>query len=110
MTRILLTYLPGIKCIKGEGEMKNINTEKVNFIKGMAKPTYKMKVLSEDKPIIHIDITSLISILKSLDEIEQIVLSLHYEQHLNIKDIGAVIGIEEKKAIEIFEQAMHKIQ
>lgn len=52
----------------------------------------------------------LIEIIKNLPEREQLVLSLYYEQELNLKEIGAVLGVSESRISQIHSQAMHRVK
>lgn len=54
--------------------------------------------------------TVLIEIIKHLPEREQLVLSLYYEQELNLKEIGAVLGVSESRVSQIHSQAMLRIK
>lgn len=52
----------------------------------------------------------LIEVIKHLPEREQLVLSLYYEQELNLKEIGAVLGVSESRVSQIHSQAMIRIK
>lgn len=52
----------------------------------------------------------LIEIIQHLPEREQLVLSLYYEQELNLKEIGAVLGVSESRVSQIHSQAMHRVK
>lgn len=52
----------------------------------------------------------LIEVIKNLPEREQLVLSLYYEQELNLKEIGAVLGVSESRVSQIHSQAMLRIK
>ena len=52
----------------------------------------------------------LIDIIKNLPEREQLVLSLYYEQELNLKEIGAVLGVSESRISQIHSQAMLRVK
>lgn len=82
-----------------------LNEEKGNRIEGASNQLN----LSQDRSMSELDANSMILILKSLDEIEQLVLSLHYEQSLNFREIGAALGICGSKAMKIFNQATQKL-
>lgn len=45
-----------------------------------------------------------------LPEREQLVLSLYYEQELNLKEIGAVLGVSESRVCQIQGQAMLRLR
>ena len=45
-----------------------------------------------------------------LPEREQLVLSLYYEQELNLKEIGAVLGVSESRVCQIHGQAMLRLR
>nr|WP_115719186.1 RNA polymerase sigma factor FliA [Gallaecimonas mangrovi] len=48
--------------------------------------------------------------LKKLPERESIVLSLYYEEELNLKEIGAVLGVSESRVCQIHAQAMSRLK
>lgn len=52
----------------------------------------------------------LIEIIQTLPEREQLVLSLYYEQELNLKEIGAVLGVSESRISQIHSQAMLRVK
>lgn len=52
----------------------------------------------------------LIDIIQNLPEREQLVLSLYYEQELNLKEIGAVLGVSESRVSQIHSQAMIRVK
>ncbi|AHE67704.1 RNA polymerase sigma factor, FliA/WhiG family [Legionella oakridgensis ATCC 33761 = DSM 21215] len=57
------------------------------------------------------DRTSQLSqIIDSLPKKEQLVLSLYYEQDLNLKEIGEVLGVSESRVSQIHSQATHRIK
>jgi RNA polymerase sigma factor for flagellar operon FliA len=45
-----------------------------------------------------------------LPEREQLVLSLYYEQELNLKEIGAVLGVSESRICQIHGQAVIRLR
>lgn len=55
------------------------------------------------------DVASIVFFLKSLNEMELTVLSLHYEQKLNIKEIAAVMGHSESSIQKILEETISKL-
>jgi DNA-directed RNA polymerase specialized sigma subunit len=61
------------------------------------------------KEIIYHDVASIVVFLKSLNETELMVLSLHYEQKLNIKEIAAVMGHCESSIQKILEETISKL-
>ncbi|MGL5291979.1 MAG: RNA polymerase sigma factor FliA [Vibrionaceae bacterium] len=48
--------------------------------------------------------------IKSLPEREALVLSLYYDEELNLKEIGAVIGVSESRVCQIQNQAMLRLR
>ncbi|GHH46245.1 MULTISPECIES: RNA polymerase sigma factor FliA [Gammaproteobacteria] len=48
--------------------------------------------------------------ISQLPEREQLVLSLYYEQELNLKEIGAVLGVSESRVCQIHGQAMVRLR
>lgn len=53
---------------------------------------------------------SLVSIIEKLPERERLVLSLYYEKELNLKEIGAVLGVSESRVSQIHSQAMVRVK
>ena len=49
-------------------------------------------------------------VIDSLPQKEQLVLSLYYEQDLNLKEIGEVIGVSESRISQILSQAILRIR
>ena len=52
----------------------------------------------------------LVDAIKSLSEREQLVLSLYYDEELNLKEIGAVLGVSESRISQIHSQATHRLR
>jgi|TARA_B110000503_G_scaffold140762_1_gene232474 RNA polymerase sigma factor for flagellar operon FliA len=52
----------------------------------------------------------LISAIKALPEREQLVLSLYYDEELNLKEIGAVLGVSESRVSQIHSQATLRLR
>ena len=48
--------------------------------------------------------------ITELPEREQLVLSLYYDEELNLKEIGAVIGVSESRICQIHSQAMQRLR
>lgn len=49
-------------------------------------------------------------IIDGLPQKERLVLSLYYEQDLNLKEIGDVLGVSESRVSQIHSQATHRIK
>jgi len=54
--------------------------------------------------------TALIDAISSLPEREQMVVSLYYDNELNLKEIGKVMGVSESRACQINNQAMLRLK
>ena len=54
--------------------------------------------------------TQLSQIVNGLPKNERLVLSLYYEQDLNLKEIGDVLGVSESRVSQIHSQATHRIK
>ncbi|WP_419237318.1 RNA polymerase sigma factor FliA [Photobacterium leiognathi subsp. mandapamensis] len=54
--------------------------------------------------------SSLAEAIKTLPEREALVLSLYYDEELNLKEIGAVIGVSESRICQIHSQAMQRLR
>lgn len=48
--------------------------------------------------------------IEQLSEREQLVLSLYYEEELNLKEIGEVLGVSESRVSQIHSQAAHRLR
>lgn len=53
---------------------------------------------------------SLAAAIKDLPEREQLVLALYYQEELNLKEIGAVIGVSESRVSQIHGQAAMRLR
>jgi RNA polymerase sigma factor for flagellar operon FliA len=61
--------------------------------------------------VMQADMTHFLShIIDSLPKNERLVLSLYYEQDLNLKEIGEVLGVSESRVSQIHSQATHRIR
>lgn len=54
--------------------------------------------------------TALSQQIKTLPEREALVLSLYYDEELNLKDIGQVLDVSESRVSQIHSQAMHRLR
>ena len=52
----------------------------------------------------------LITAIQALPEREQLVLSLYYDEELNLKEIGAVLGVSESRVSQIHSQATLRLR
>ncbi|POA99569.1 RNA polymerase sigma factor FliA [Chromobacterium sinusclupearum] len=52
----------------------------------------------------------LISAIKLLPERDQLVMALYYEQELNLKEIGAVLGVTESRVCQLHSQAIARLR
>ena len=60
---------------------------------------------------LHADMrTHLSHVIDGLPKKERLVLSLYYEQDLNLKEIGEVLGVSESRVSQIHSQATHRIK
>lgn len=48
--------------------------------------------------------------IRTLPEREQLVLSLYYDEEMNLKEIGEVLEVSESRVCQIHSQAMHRIR
>lgn len=53
---------------------------------------------------------ALVEAIKTLPEREALVLSLYYDEELNLKEIGAVLDVSESRVSQIHSQAMHRLK
>ena len=54
--------------------------------------------------------SALVEAIGGLPEREQLVMSLYYEQELNLKEIGAVLGVTESRVCQIHGQALIRLR
>ena len=52
----------------------------------------------------------LVIMIKELPEREALVLSLYYDEELNLKEIGMVLGVSESRVSQIHSQALHRLK
>lgn len=52
----------------------------------------------------------LVSMIKELPEREALVLSLYYDEELNLKEIGLVLDVSESRVSQIHSQALHRLK
>ena len=55
-------------------------------------------------------VSHLSQVIESLPKNERLVLSLYYEQDLNLKEIGEVLGVSESRVSQIHSQATLRIK
>ncbi|MGL5758615.1 RNA polymerase sigma factor FliA [Plesiomonas sp.] len=48
--------------------------------------------------------------IRTLPEREALILSLYYDEELNLKEIGAVLGVSESRVSQILSQTMHRLR
>ena len=53
---------------------------------------------------------SLAECISSLPEREALVLSLYYDEELNLREIGQVLDVSESRVSQIHSQAMHRLK
>lgn len=53
---------------------------------------------------------ALIDALESLPEREKILMGLYYEQELNLKEIGAIMGVSESRVCQLHSQAVARLR
>lgn len=52
----------------------------------------------------------LVEVMAGLPEKERLVMSLYYEQDMNLRQIGAEMGVSESRACQIHSQAVKRIR
>ena len=52
----------------------------------------------------------LVKAIASLPERERLVLSLYYDEELNLKEIGEVLGVSESRVSQILSQSMQRLR
>ena len=53
---------------------------------------------------------ALVDSIKTLPEREALVLSLYYDEELNLKEIGEIIGVSESRVSQILSQSMQRLR
>ncbi len=53
---------------------------------------------------------ALVEAIKQLPERESVILSLYYDEELNLKEIGAVLGVSESRVSQILSQSMQRLR
>jgi RNA polymerase sigma factor for flagellar operon FliA len=53
---------------------------------------------------------SVVAAIEALPEREKLMMSLYYEQDLNLREIGAVMGVSESRVCQIHSQAIARIR
>ena len=69
---------------------------------GMVNP---FEILGESRFRSH-----LVAAIKELPERDQLVMSLYYEQELNLKEIGAVLNVTESRVCQLHSQAVARLR
>jgi RNA polymerase sigma factor for flagellar operon FliA len=54
--------------------------------------------------------SKLVTMIKELPEREALVLSLYYDEELNLKEIGLVLDVSESRVSQIHSQALHRLK
>ncbi|MBV1776751.1 RNA polymerase sigma factor FliA [Burkholderiaceae bacterium DAT-1] len=53
---------------------------------------------------------ALVSAIETLPEREQLVMALHYDEELNLKEIGAVLNVSESRVCQLHSQAVARLR
>lgn len=53
---------------------------------------------------------SLIAVIENLPEREKMVMGMHYEQEMNLREIGEVLGVSESRVCQIHAQAIARLR
>ncbi|MCP4320942.1 MAG: RNA polymerase sigma factor FliA [Psychromonas sp.] len=54
--------------------------------------------------------SKLVAMIKELPEREALVLSLYYDEELNLKEIGLILDVSESRVSQIHSQALHRLK
>jgi RNA polymerase sigma factor for flagellar operon FliA len=53
---------------------------------------------------------ALVQAIKNLPEREQFVMSMYYEQDMNLKEIAAVLGVTESRVCQLHSQSIARLR
>jgi RNA polymerase sigma factor for flagellar operon FliA len=53
---------------------------------------------------------ALVEAIKNLPEREQFVMSMYYEQDMNLKEIAAVLGVTESRVCQLHSQSIARLR
>jgi len=53
---------------------------------------------------------ALVDAIKNLPEREQFVMSMYYEQDMNLKEIAAVLGVTESRVCQLHSQSIARLR
>jgi RNA polymerase sigma factor for flagellar operon FliA len=53
---------------------------------------------------------ALVAAIKNLPEREQFVMSMYYEQDMNLKEIAAVLGVTESRVCQLHSQSIARLR
>jgi len=80
-------------------------------------PTHGIDNIADDNGIEPLAVLSddgfrsaLVDAIKLLPERDQLVMALYYEQELNLKEIGAVLGVSESRVCQLHSQAIARLR
>ncbi len=90
-------------CIIG---FDDLSVEKDNFSEGLSSRIVEPLEGAQKDDIKH----RIILDIKKLPEKEQLVLSLYYDEEMNLKEIGEVLGVSESRISQIHSQAVLKLR
>ena len=91
--------------------MEEINIDKPEVVEATSTNTSNVDIKALNEKIQKEDFrNSLASAISSLPEREKLVLALYYDEELNLKEIGEVIGVSESRISQINSQAMLRLQ
>lgn len=107
----------GVTLAKYQQMLRDVNCAKlVNYEDlGGAEATFSSSVNSEVDPTFNCVSESeyseqLLLMIKQLPEREALVLSLYYDEELNLKEIGLVLELGESRVSQILSQALHRLK
>lgn len=96
--------------------LRDVNCAKLVAYEDLGSSEEGLNESAENKDIIFHEVSEsqfsdkLVAMIKQLPEREALVLSLYYDEELNLKEIGLVLDVSESRVSQIHSQALHRLK